>query len=277
MRTTEDRKRDFSELPEDEDTVDTVIEMNRFNVWYHDFHVLKDFHVRFQKQQIACIIGPSGSGKSTLIRSINRMNDDMDGFFYQGDILFHGHTHTCSVYHTSTNANHLRARIGMVFQKPCVFPGSVYENVLFGVKYVKRHSKHEKQCIVEENLKAVSLWDEVSNRLQEKAAVLSIGQQQRLCLARTLAVKPEVILLDEPTSSLDPLSTLAIENLMLQLKKRYTIIFVTHNIAQARRIADFIVFMCDGKVIEQGTRKKLFSNPENQQTKEYLSDEYCEC
>lgn len=255
-----------------------VIEIGNFNVWFNDIHILRDLNVRFRENQITCIIGPSGSGKSTLIRSINRINDDIEGFAYKGEIILNnGHISVQNIYHNGTDVNFLRTQVGMVFQKPCVFPKSIYENVLFGIKYLKKLSRQEKQQIVEENLKAVSLWKEVSNRLHDKAATLSIGQQQRLCIARTLAVKPSVILLDEPTSSLDPISTYAIENLMLQLKRQYTIIFVTHNIVQAKRIADYIVFICEGRIIEHGTKEKLFSNPDEQQTVDYLSNEYCEC
>jgi len=255
-----------------------VIEIGKFNVWFNGIHILRDFNMRFRENQITCIIGPSGSGKSTLIRSINRINDDVEGFACQGDIILNnGHINGQDIYHNGTDVNLLRTQVGMVFQKPCVFPKSIYENVLFGIKYLKRLSKQEKQQIVEENLKAVSLWEEVSNRLHDRAITLSIGQQQRLCIARSLAVKPSIILLDEPTSSLDPISSYAIENLMLQLKKQYTIIFVTHNIFQAKRIADYLVFMCEGQVIEEGTKEKLFSNPDKQQTGDYLSNEYCEC
>ncbi|ODS31355.1 MAG: ABC-type phosphate transport system ATPase component [Candidatus Scalindua rubra] len=260
-----------------EESENIIIGIKDFNAWFNDFHVLKDVCVGFREKSINCIIGPSGSGKSTLIRSINRINDDVDGFIHQGDVLFNGHIHGRSIYHKDVDVNHLRTKVGMVFQKPCVFPKSIYENALLGVKYLKKLSKHEKLRIVEENLNAVSLWKEVSNRLHEKATTLSIGQQQRLCIARTLAVKPTVILLDEPTSSLDPVSTYAIEKLMLQLKEQYTIIFITHNIVQAKRIADYLVFMCEGQVIEEGTKEKLFSNPDKQQTKDYLSNEYCEC
>lgn len=255
-----------------------AIEIDHFNVWFNGLHILKDFHIRFRKKQITCIIGPSGSGKSTFIRSINRINDEVDGFSHQGNIVFNnGQSNGENVYHNGTDVNFLRARVGMVFQKPCVFPKSIYENVLFGIKYLKKLSKHERQQIVEENLRAVLLWEEVSDRLHEKAVNLSIGQQQRLCIARSLAVKPSVILLDEPTSSLDHISAYAIESLMLQLKNQYTIIFVTHNIVQAKRIADHVVFICDGKVIEHGPKEKLFSNPDKQQTRDYLSNEYCEC
>lgn len=250
-----------------------AIEVRNLSVWFHESTILRNISVSFNKNEINCIIGPSGGGKSTLVRSINRMDDETEGFMAKGAILFEGQ----NTYHKHTDLPRLRTKIGMVFQKPCVFPKSICENVLFGIQHLRKLSREEKMHIAEENLKAVSLWNEVSHRLHKKAISLSIGQQQRLCIARTLAVKPKVILLDEPTSSLDPVSTRAIEELMLELKKNYTIIFVTHNINQARRIADHLIFMCEGGIIEQGPKERLFRYPENQKTKAYLNDEYCDC
>lgn len=255
-----------------EESFTSLIQVQQFNAWFERNHVLNDINLSFNQHQINCIIGPSGSGKSTLIRSINRINDDLSTFRYQGNILFR----ESSVY-AEKDATTLRTQIGMVFQKPCVFPKSIAENVLFGLKFCKKLSAHECRTIVEEKLKAVALWPEVKHRLDEPATALSIGQQQRLCIARTLAVNPDVLLLDEPTSSLDPVTSRAIEDLMLQLKERYTIIFVTHNILQAKRIADRLIFICDGRVIEQGNKEKLFKSPEQQQTWEYLNNEYCQC
>lgn len=248
----------------------TIIDLH---VWFDETHVLRGVNLELHKGRINCIIGPSGGGKSTLIRSLNRMHDDVAGYNSSGSILFDGEV----VQGKSTNVAKLRTDIGMVFQKPCVFPRSIAENVLFGVQHLRRLSRQEKQNIVEMNLKAVSLWKEVSHRLNDRAGSLSIGQQQRLCIARTLAVKPRVILLDEPTSSLDPVSTRAIESLMLDLKQDYTIVFVTHNIQQAQRVADQLIFMCNGEIIEQGAKQKLFSNPEKEQTRNYLNEEYCDC
>jgi len=259
--------------PEPEFELASKITINNFNAWFHDKHILYDITATIPQHKINCIIGPSGSGKSTLIRSINRINDDVQGFSAKGTIHFNG----MDIYEKHLDVTTLRKNVGMVFQKPCVFPRSISENVLFGIQHIRKISKLEKSEIVEKNLKAVSLWKEVSHRLDDKAGSLSIGQQQRLCIARTLAVKPQVILFDEPTSSLDPVSTRAIEDLMLTLKNLYTIVFVTHNIQQARRIADYLLFMCDGSIIEQGTMQKLSTNPELEQTKNYLKDEYCEC
>jgi len=249
------------------------IEINHFHAWFHDFHVLQNINLTFSGKSISCIVGPSGSGKSSLIRCINRINDDTDGFFYKGNILFG----KLNVYDNGTDVNHLRTQVGMVFQKPCVFPKSIYENVLFGIKYLRKLSRDEKYQIVENNLRAVSLWKEVSDRLHKKAITLSLGQQQKLSIARTLALEPKVLLLDEPTSSLDPISTNAIENLILRLKEHYTIIYVTHNIDQARRLADYMVFMCNSKVIEHGAKEKIFTNPDKQQTLDYLNHEFCAC
>jgi phosphate transport system ATP-binding protein len=251
----------------------TIIDAKNFNVWFHEHHVLNDVSVGFQENQINCIVGPSGSGKSTLIRSINRLNDTAEGVFFKGAIEFNGK----NIYHKSVDETSLRKEIGMVFQKPCIFPKSISQNVLFGIQHLRKLSKLEKMQIVEETLTAVSLWKEVSHRLNEKADTLSIGQQQRLCIARTLAVNPEVIVLDEPTSSLDPVSTRAIEDLMLTLKEEYTLVFVTHDILQAKRISDHLIFMCNGQVIEQGSKEQLFNSPKEEQTRSYLIDEYCEC
>ncbi len=254
--------------------VDTPVsvEVRDFAAWYGHNPVLKNINVQFNQHQIHCIVGPSGSGKSTLIRSINRINDDTAQFRRQGDILFQGES-----VHKFKPVTELRRQIGLVFQKPCVFPKSIAENVLFGLQFDRTLSRWQRRQIVEEKLTAVSLWPEVCHRLEQMADCLSIGQQQRLCIARTLALNPRVLLLDEPTSSLDPSSTRVIEDLMLQLKDRYTIIFVTHNILQARRIADHLVFLCDGQVIEQGEKERLFKNPAKKQTWDYLNNEYCKC
>lgn len=250
-----------------------VIEAKHFHVWFGEHHILQDISVRFCSNRINCIVGPSGGGKSTLIRSINRLNDEVEGAVLEGEISFDGK----NVYDRDVDETQLRKKIGMVFQKPCIFPKSIRDNVLFGIQHLRKISKQEKARIVEDNLRAVSLWKEVCHRLGDRADTLSIGQQQRLCIARTLALNPEVLMLDEPTSSLDPVSTRAIEELMLQLKAEYTLIFVTHDILQAKRISDHLVFVCNGKIIEQGTKDKLFDHPDQQQTWEYLHEEYCDC
>lgn len=259
--------------PKTETTLNSILQTSEFNVWINKTHILNDINLSIFENKITCIIGPSGSGKSTLVRSLNRINDDIDGIHIQGNIKFRDQ----DVYSNKLDTALLRSRIGMVFQKPCVFPKSIAENVLFGVQRQKKLSKTERLEIIEENLKVVSLWKEVSHRLDDSATTLSIGQQQRLCIARMLAVKPEIILMDEPTSSLDPVSTRAIEETILKLKEKYTLVFVTHNIQQAERIADQLVFLCDGKIIEQGPVHKLFRNPEETKTEKYLKNEFCDC
>lgn len=250
-----------------------VLNITGFNVSINKTNILKDINLKVPKNQITCIIGPSGSGKSTLIRSINRINDDVLGYEKQGNIQFQN----TSIFEKNIDVANLRKDIGMVFQKPCVFPKSIAENVLFGIQHSKKISKIEKSEIVEKQLKAAALWAEVSERLDERGNSLSIGQQQRLCIARTLAMEPKLILLDEPTSSLDPVSSRAIEEMMLDLKKHYTIVFVTHNIEQAKRIADRIVFMCEGEIIEQGTANDILKKAKHPKTRSYLVDEYCDC
>jgi len=252
---------------------EAILKTSGFNVWINDAHILNDINITIPKNKITCIVGPSGSGKSTLVRSFNRINDDIAGIKNIGKVQFNNN----DILNPETDTALLRSKIGMVFQKPCVFPKSIAANVLFGIQYQRKLSEIERLEIVEENLKAVSLWKEVSHRLNNPASSLSLGQQQRLCIARTLAVKPEVILMDEPTSSLDPVSGRAVEETILKLKEKYTLVFVTHNIQQAERIADHLVFLCDAKIIEQGPVNKLFQNPENSRTKDYLNNEFCDC
>lgn len=255
------------------DKTAAVLETTGFNAWFGDQRILTDINIAFSKHRINCIVGPSGGGKSTLIRCLNRLNDDVRDFKVQGAILYKGR----NSYDGNVDVTQLRSRIGIVLQKPCVFPKTISENVLFGIQHLRKLSKLEKCAIVTQTLSAVSLWKEVAHRLNDPADSLSIGQQQRLCIARTLAVNPEVILLDEPTSALDPVATRAIETLLLELKTRYTLIFVTHNILQAKRIADKLVFLCDGQVVEQGDKDQLFNNPRDNRTRDYLHDEFCSC
>lgn len=252
---------------------DVVLETNRFSVRIDDALILNNIDISLKRNRINCIIGPSGAGKSTLIRSFNRINDETDGLQTRGNIWFNG----MNIYDNKIDVSQLRSRIGMVFQKPAVFPVSIRENVLMGIRHHKKLSRLEELEIIEYNLKAAALWKEVSHRLDDKAASLSVGQQQRLCIARTLAVDPEVILLDEPTSALDPVSSKSIEELMYQMKESYTIVFVTHNISQARRIADELIFMCDGKIIESGTKENILNHPQNPQTEKYLREDLCDC
>ena len=245
----------------------THVSTSNFHAWFGDQHVLNGVNLNIESKKITCVLGPSGSGKSTLLRSINRINDDINTFRTEGDILLNQQ----SIYNTETDICQLRTKVGMVFQSPCVFPVSIKENVLFGIQHHQKLSKNEKADLTEELLKSVSLWSEVSHRLNDKASSLSVGQQQRLCIARSLAINPEVLLMDEPTSSLDPVSTKAIEKLTIQLKKQLTIIFVTHNIQQAKRIADHVVFLKNGLVVEQKPSEAFFNDAQNEDTKEFLA------
>jgi phosphate transport system ATP-binding protein len=227
--------------------------------------ILEYINLSFCKNRVTAIIGPSGSGKTTLLRCFNKMYDLTPGASLKGKIIFKGNdiTNGYDVYK-------LRCQIGMVFQKPCVFPKSIYQNVIFGLHYLNSGGKNGHAAIVEEKLREVYLWDEVKDRLHKNASGLSLGQQQRLCIARALSLEPEVILLDEPTSSLDPKSTEAIERLIKRLKERHTIIFVTHNLNQAKRIADDVVFVCKGRVCETGDVRQFFENPCKEDTMEYI-------
>lgn len=247
--------------------------ISNLNVSFGNQLVLKNINLSFLKNKVNCIVGPSGSGKSTLLRSINRINNEEINLKVSGSIFFEKD----NILKKEKNLTQLRKDIGIVFQSPCIFPKSIQENVLFGVQQHKKLSKKDKNAIVEENLKAASLWNEVHLRLSEPASALSIGQQQRLCIARALAVKPKVLLMDEPTSSLDPFSTRAIEDLMNNLKENYTIILVTHNLNQAKRIADELFFMCKGELIESGSKDNLFLKPKKEETKAYLFNESCNC
>ena len=230
-------------------------------------------HARFDVHagQVFGIIGPSGAGKSTLLRALNRLTDLIPGLRVTGDVRLRGE----SIYAAGTDVDALRARIGMLFQQPVVFPASVAENVLFGARHLRRLSRAEKHELVERALREAALWDEVRDRLTASALTLSVGQQQRLCLARTLAMQPEVILMDEPTSALDPKSTQAIEDLILRLKERHTIVLVTHNIAQARRVTDWLACVCirdgAGEIVESACCDSVLGNPQCREVVEYLS------
>ena len=244
-----------------------ILETKGLSFYIKGAPILEDINLSFPKNKITAIIGPSGSGKTTLLRCFNRMYELTSGVTVKGRILFKGSdvTNWSDVYQ-------LRRQMGMVFQKPCVFPKSIYENVIFGLNYLNSNWKEKYSSIVEEKLREVYLWEEVKERLHKPASRLSQGQQQRLCIARALALEPEVILLDEPTSSLDPKSREAIERLIKRLKERHTIIFVTHNFPQAKRIADEVVFICKGRVCETGNVYQFFENPCEEETKEYIRE-----
>lgn len=241
-------------------------DINKLNLHYGSFHALKDIDMQITKGEVTAFIGPSGCGKSTFIKTLNRMNDLIEGCKISGEILFHDR----DIYSKNYDINLLRKRVGMVFQKPNPFSMSIYDNITFGPKTHGIKDKDTLDNIVENSLKDAALWDDLKDRLHSSAIGLSGGQQQRLCIARTLAVDPEVILMDEPTSALDPISTSKIEELILKLKKDYTIIIVTHNMQQAHRISDKTAFFWMGEVIEYDDTKKIFNKPKNKKTQDYV-------
>jgi len=239
------------------------------NLHYGSFHALKNINLDIPKNQITALIGPSGCGKSTFLRSLNRMNDLVEGCRIEGDIRMDGE----DIY-GKIDVNHLRKRVGMVFQKPNPFPMSIYDNVAYGPRTHGIKNKAQLDALVEKSLKDAAIWDEVKDRLKKSALGLSGGQQQRLCIARALAAQPEVILMDEPTSALDPISTSHIEELALTLKDQYTIIIVTHNMQQAARISDRTVFFLLGEVIESGDTEQIFSSPADKRTEDYITGRF---
>lgn len=247
-----------------------IIKTVDLNLWYGEKQALYNVNMSVLANTITALIGPSGCGKSTLIRCFNRMNDVIDKCRITGSILFDGN----NIYHPSADAVEIRKKIGMVFQKPNPFPKSIYENIAYGPRVQGNNNKKELDTIVEKSLKIAALWDEVSDRLHESAMGLSGGQQQRLCIARSLAIEPEIILMDEPCSSLDPIATAKIEDLMLELKKKYTVIIVTHNMQQAARVSDFTAYMYLGKLIEFGPTKQIFENPKEELTENYITGRF---
>ncbi|MDR2649398.1 MAG: phosphate ABC transporter ATP-binding protein PstB [Clostridiales bacterium] len=246
------------------------IEVSSLNLFYGSFHALKNINLSFQEKEITALIGPSGCGKSTLLKSLNRMNDLVEGCHVEGLITLDGE----NVYSAYTDVNALRKRVGMVFQKPNPFPMSVYDNIAFGPRTHGIRSRVRLDEIVEKSLRDAAIWDEVSDRLKRSALALSGGQQQRLCIARALAVEPEVLLMDEPTSALDPISTSKIEDLAMELKNTYTIIIVTHNMQQAARISDKTAFFLLGDMIEYGSTDDIFSMPREKRTEEYIAGRF---
>ena len=250
------------------------MEMDKFEItnlelWYSDFKALKNINMKIPQKEITAFIGPSGCGKSTLLKTLNRMNDLVEGCRITGEVLLSGE----NIYR-GMDVSLLRKRVGMVFQKPNPFPMSVYDNIAFGPRTHGIRSKSKLDPIVEESLRKAAIWDEVKDRLKKSALGLSGGQQQRLCIARALAVKPEVLLMDEPTSALDPISTSKIEDLTVELKKDYTIVMVTHNMQQAARISDKTAFFLLGEVIEFGATQQIFSLPNDKRTEEYITGRF---
>ncbi|HEY3336218.1 MAG TPA: phosphate ABC transporter ATP-binding protein PstB [Candidatus Limnocylindrales bacterium] len=256
-----------------EAAAEPVIRIEDVHFYYSKFRAVKDVSIQFAPQKITALIGPSGCGKSTLLRTINRMNDLIPGTRVEGKVLYHG----VDLYDAGVDAVEVRRRIGMVFQKPNPFPKSIYDNIAFGPRIIG--AKGNMDEIVESSLRRAALWDDVKDKLKQSGLALSGGQQQRLCIARAIATSPDVILMDEPCSALDPRSTLQIEELMFELKQNYTIIIVTHNMQQAARASDYTVFlnMADdraGFVVEEGPTLGIFTNPTNQLTEDYVSGRF---
>ena len=257
--------------------IDPVFTLTDVSVSYGDFVAVSDVNMQIPSRDITAFIGPSGCGKSTLLRSLNRTNDLIPGAKVHGEVLYHD----ANLYDSKASAVEVRRRIGMVFQKPNPFPKSIYENVAFGPKVNGRPKKSELDNIVEKSLRSAALWDEVKDRLSDSALGLSGGQQQRLCIARSIAVEPEVILMDEPCSALDPIATLRIEELMLELKRDYTIVIVTHNMQQAARVSSYTGFFVTevnpvsdlrtGRLVEFNSTKKIFSTPDDERTEAYVT------
>lgn len=248
----------------------TKFRISNLNLYYNEFKALKNINLELSEREITAFIGPSGCGKSTLLKSLNRMNDLVEGCKIEGKILLDED----DIYDKSMDVNSLRKRVGMVFQKPNPFPMSVYDNIAYGPRTHGIRRKAELDEIVESSLKSAAIWDELKDRLKKSALGLSGGQQQRLCIARALAVKPEVLLMDEPTSALDPISTSKIEDLAIELKKYYTIVMVTHNMQQAARISDKTAFFLLGEVIEFDNTEKLFSDPKEKKTEDYITGRF---
>lgn len=245
------------------------IAVEKLDLFYGSFQALKNIDLRFREHEITALIGPSGCGKSTLLKSLNRMNDLVEGCRIKGTIRLDGD----DIY-KSMDVNLLRKRVGMVFQKPNPFPMSIYDNIAFGPRTHGIRSKAALDEIVEHSLKGAAIWDEVKDRLKKSALGMSGGQQQRLCIARALAVEPEVLLMDEPTSALDPISTGKVEELASELKKSYTIVIVTHNMQQALRISDSTAFFLLGELVESGKTEKLFSMPQDRRTEDYITGRF---
>lgn len=250
-----------------------AVEARNVNIYYGDFRAVKEINLQFEPRAITALIGPSGCGKSTILRAFNRMNDLVPISWLEGEIMFQGK----NIYDEDVDPVEVRRRVGMVFQKPNPFPKSIYDNVLWGAKI--NGYKGDADELVEKSLRQAALWDEVKDKLQDSGLALSGGQQQRLCIARTIAVKPEIILMDEPASALDPISTLRIEELIQELKKNYTILIVTHNMQQAARASDYTAFFNmdedrAGYLVEYGETDQIFTNPQQELTEQYITGRF---
>ena len=250
--------------------MEDIITVKDLCLWYGSHQALKNIQINIPQRSITALIGPSGCGKSTFLKTLNRMNDLIPGVKISGDVRYHG----TDIFDASTDINDLRRQIGMVFQKANPFPMSIYDNVAYGPRTHGVRSRARLDEIVERSLRGAAIWDEVKDRLSRNALGLSGGQQQRLCIARALAVEPEVLLMDEPTSALDPISTSKIEELALQLKEKYTIVIVTHNMQQAVRISDYTAFFLLGDLVEFGKTESLFSQPQDKRTEDYITGRF---
>lgn len=249
---------------------DIKISVNKLNLYYGDNHALKDVSMDIRKNAITAFIGPSGCGKSTFLKTLNRMNDLIDNVRIEGEVKLDGE----DIYGKNVDTTVLRKKVGMVFQQPNPFPMSIYDNIAYGPRVHGIKSKAKLDRIVEESLRGAAIFDEVKDRLKKSALGLSGGQQQRICIARALAVEPEVLLMDEPTSALDPISTLKIEELMEELKKKYTVVVVTHNMQQAVRVSDDTAFFLVGEMVEFGETKTVFAYPQDKRTEDYITGRF---
>lgn len=250
--------------------MEPILSVKNLNFYYGDNKALKDINMDIYKNNVTAFIGPSGCGKSTFLRTINRMNDFIENVKVEGNIIYEGK----DIYSKEMEPVELRRRIGMVFQKPNPFPKTIYENIVYGLRKNGVNKKEILDEVVEKTLKAVALYDEVKDKIYKSALELSGGQQQRLCIARAIAMQPDVVLMDEPTSALDPISTMKIEELVLELKKDYTIIIVTHSMQQAARISDYTAFFLNGEVVEYDETSKIFSNPRDKRTEDYITGRF---
>lgn len=246
------------------------VKVENLNLYYGENHALKDVNMDIQENAVTAFIGPSGCGKSTFLKTLNRMNDLVDGVRIEGKVLLDGE----DIYDSAVDTTILRKKVGMVFQQPNPFPMSIYDNIAYGPRVHGIRDKKRLDQIVEESLRGAAIFDEVKDRLKKSAMGLSGGQQQRICIARALAVQPEVLLMDEPTSALDPISTAKIEELMEDLKKKYTVIVVTHNMQQATRVSDQTAFFLVGEMVEFGDTKQIFSYPQDKRTEDYITGRF---
>ena len=257
-------------MEEKKNLSENILDIKKLNLWYGENHALKDVDMEIKRNAITAFIGPSGCGKSTFLKTLNRMNDLVPGVRIEGQVLLDG----IDIYDPKVDTSMLRKRIGMVFQQPNPFPMSIYDNVAYGPRIHGIKNKAKLDRIVEESLRGAAIFDEVKDRLKKSAIGLSGGQQQRLCIARALAVSPEVLLMDEPTSALDPISTLKVEELMEELKKKYTVVVVTHNMQQAARVSDDTAFFLVGEVIEKDSTDNIFSQPKDKRTEDYITGRF---